>query len=342
MATNPQNCQELDSLLSEPDESTIESIRMSSGDFAVLGASGKMGYHLCRMLTRCIHSIGSQQEVHAVSRFNSVRSREDFENLGCQVHPADLSHHTQLGQLPDTCNIFFLAGVKFGTANDTALLQKMNVEMPRMVAEKFQNSKIVALSTGCVYSFTTPESGGSVETDATDPPGEYARSCLGREDAFVDAAQKYGTKSALIRLNYSIDLRYGVLHDLAKNILSSHPIDLSMGYVNLIWQADALRHILRSLGYVTAPPEILNITGSEVLKVRDLATALGHRLDKTPVFTGQESLSAWLNNPKKSHRIFGKPATPIHAMLDMVAEWTKAGRESLGKPTHFQTRDGQY
>lgn len=342
MPACPRNPEELDSLLSEPDEATIESIRKVKGNIAVLGAAGKMGYHLCRMLTRCQHALGRTDKILAVSRFSSVRSKDEFETLGCQVLPTDLSDPGQLQKLPDVQNIFFLAGVKFGTSHDPGLLQKMNVEMPRLVAERYQSANIVALSTGCVYSFTTPESGGSVETDPTDPPGDYAQSCLGRENAFIEAAGKYGTKSALIRLNYSIDLRYGVLLDLAQKVFTDQPIDLAMGYVNLIWQADALRHIIRSLGHVAAPPEILNITGPEVLKVQNLAIALGHRLNKEPTFTGQETPTAWLNNPKKSHRIFGKPATPIHTMLDLVAEWVKSGNETLGKPTHFETRDGNY
>jgi len=338
----PQTSQALDELIATPDAATIESLRDCDGAFAVLGAGGKMGFHLCMMLKHALQALGRHDQVHAVSRFQSVRAREEFESIGCDVHVADLSDQEQLHALPDVPNVFYLAGVKFGTAADPDLLHKMNVIMPRLVADRYRDSSLVALSTGCVYSFVSADSGGSTETDATQPPGHYAQSCLGREQAFIDASDNFGTRSALIRLNYSIDLRYGVLVDIAQNVLSRSPVDLSTGYVNVIWQGDALRYTIRSLEYAAAPPLILNVTGPSVLRVRDLAEEFGRRFDLPVQFTGEEAPTAWLNNPHKSHEMFGKPEVELHQMLDWITEWLKGGGELLGKPTHFETRDGNY
>ena len=342
MDTSPKTSEELDRLISEPDEATIESIANQDGDFAVLGAGGKMGYHHCLMLKRALEVSGKKNKVYAVSRFGSVRTQSEFRKIGCEVMATDLSNPEQLQKLPDVPNLFYLAGVKFGTTHDPGLLEKMNVKMPALVGDKFQNSRIVALSTGCVYSFVDPGNGGSVEDDPTDPPGDYAISCKGREDAFNESAARYGTRSVLIRLNYSIDLRYGVLVDIAQKVLAGTPVDVSMGYVNLIWQGDAIQHILRSLEHVSNPPNILNITGDRIYKVRDLANGFGERFGCKATITGTEAPTAWLNNPAKSHALFGKPKVGIDKMMDWVTDWLKSDGELMGKPTHFETRDGKY
>ena len=336
------DARELDDFISTPDEGTIESLRGRFGDFAVLGAGGKMGFHLCLVLRRALTALGRSDRVVAVSRFTTVRARNEFEAIGCDVRTADLSDSEQLGRLPDVNNIFYLAGVKFGTAHDPGLLEKMNVVMPQLVARRFGSSMIVALSTGCVYSFVSPETGGSRESDETNPPGEYARSCRGRELAFVDAARSFGTRSTLIRLNYSIDLRYGVLVDLASKIHSGESIDLTTGYVNVIWQGDAIRHIIRSLAHASAPPFVLNVTGPGVLHVRELARKLGERLNRDVRFSGEEAPTAWLNNASRSHQLFGEPSVHIDEMIDWVANWVQSGGELLDRPTHFEARDGNY
>ncbi len=338
----PDSTEALDAEISTPSEAVVETLRRNPGDACVLGAAGKMGFHLCCMLQQALRRLDRNDRIFAVSRFRSVRTRAAFENAGIEVLVADLSTTEGIASLPELPNVFFLAGVKFGTADDPALLQRMNVDVPRLVAERYRDSRIVALSTGCVYSFTAPESGGSTEEDPTDPPGAYARSCLGREQAFIDAAADHGTCSALIRLNYAIDLRYGVLVDLAQQILAGQPIDLTTGAVNLIWQGDALRHIVQSLDQVSAPPFLLNVTGPKVLQVRDLAEELGRRLHMPVQFSGKEAPAAWLSNATKAHRLFGAPEIPLEQMLDWVAEWVGADREVLGKPTRFQTRDGNY
>ncbi|MDF1815599.1 MAG: NAD(P)-dependent oxidoreductase [Verrucomicrobiales bacterium] len=333
---------ELDDEMATPGEAVIECLRNCSGDFAVLGAGGKMGFHLCLMLRKALDALGRDNKVRAVSRFGSVRDREEFGRIGCEVWPADLSDPAQLEKLPDSENIFYLAGVKFGTSHAPGLLQKMNVEMPQLVVERFRNSDFVALSTGCVYSFVSPDTGGATEADETNPPGDYANSCKGREQAFFDVATRYGTKSALIRLNYAIDLRYGVLIDIAEKVYAGEPVDVSTGYVNVIWQRDAIRHTIRSLEYVSAPPFLLNVTGPETLSVRELAEAFGGRFGKDALITGVEEPTAWLNNAARSHRLFGTPETGIGEMIYRVADWIEAGGDRLGKPTCFEIRDGNY
>ncbi len=338
----PQSESELDDCLSEPDEGVLSALSEVQGRFCVLGAGGKMGFHVSRMLQRALTATGQTQRVIVVSRFGDVSTRNQFEQAGFDVHSADLSDPDQLAQLPDVDNVFYLAGVKFGTNDRPDLLQRFNVDMPRLVSDRFRQSRIVALSTGCVYSFVTPESGGSTEQSETDPPGDYAQSCHGREQAFQDAASRYGTRSVLIRLNYSIDLRYGVLVDLAQKILAGEPIDVTMGYANIIWQRDAVSQLIQALPHAAAPPFVLNITGPEVLRIRDLATAFGERFGCDVTITGNEAPTAWLSNASLSHRMFGLPSMSVEQMIDWTGTWLQRGGAVLGKPTHFETRDGQY
>lgn len=332
----------LDDQLSQPQPATIETIAAYGGPVSVLGAGGKMGLHVLRMLQRCFELAGRRDKITAVSRFTDARQRDSIRGHGFELRACDLSEPDSYRELPDAAQVFYLAGVKFGTHDNPALLQTMNVKMPQLVAEHYRDAEIVALSTGCVYGFTPPESGGSNEDSPTDPPGDYAESCLGREKAFVDGSRTHGTKVCLIRLNYSVEPRYGVLVDLASKVARGEPIDLSTGYVNLIWQADAVNHILRALTLTSSPARMLNVTGKGVLKVRDLAEELAKRLDCEVQFVGQEQPTAWLNNAARSHQLFGEPPTAVEAMLDAVVAWLKAGGRLLGKPTHFQVRDGAY
>ena len=308
----------------------------------VLGAGGKMGFHLCLMLKRALAELGDNRRLVAVSRFGSAGTRQSFSDAGIQWISADLSESEQVARLPDAENLFFLAGIKFGTASNKNLLRLMNEQLPMLIASRFARSRIVALSTGCVYSFVTPESGGSTEASPTEPPGEYARSCIGREQAFRDAAQSQGTCSALVRLNYSVELRYGVLVDIAQNVLAGNPIDLSTGHVNVIWQGDAIEHIIQCLPHASAPPFVINITGSQILSIRDIADWFAEQFATEPSFVGSEARTAWLSNAAKSHSMFGQPKVSVQSMIEWIADWIKAGGETLGKPTHFQTRDGNY
>jgi nucleoside-diphosphate-sugar epimerase len=334
----------LDEMMSRPPARVIESLRAVEGDVAVLGASGKMGFQLCRMLRRAFDESGRTNRVVAVSRFSAQGSREKFEVAGLDVVAVDLSDEGALAGLPEWSTIFYLAGVKFGTSGESGILQKMNVDMPRAVARRFRNADIVALSTGCVYSFVTPETGGSTEDSETNPVGEYAQSCLGREQAFVSAAREYRTRSALIRLNYAIDLRYGVLLDIAQKVRDGQAVDVTMGHVNVIWQPDALAHTILALEHVAAPPFVINVTGTEILEVRELAEGFAKRFGKEDSLkiTGEEAGEAWLNNASKAYELLGEPVISTETMMDWIAGWLQAGGETLGKPTKFEVKDGKY
>ncbi len=301
-----------------------------------------MGFHVTRMLQRSLEQLGRDNRVTAVSRFSSTKSRQPFERCGATVVAADLSDPEQVAAVKRAENVIYLAGVKFGTSSDAELLERMNKTMPTLVAEHFCESRIVALSTGCVYSFTSPESGGSGEQSETDPPGQYARSCLDREHAFLAGSRTHGTRCALVRLNYSIDLRYGVLVDIAQQVRNGTAIDVATGYVNVIWQGDACAEILQCLPRAAAPPLIINITGSETLRVRDLAQRFSQRFGRPAEFRGNEAATCWLSNNALAKKWFGDPSVSLDRMIDWIANWLDRGGETLDKPTHFQNRDGNY
>ena len=301
-----------------------------------------MGFHASLMLQRALRELGRSDVVMTVSRFGSPGTRRQFDDAGFRVVAADLSDRQSVADLPVADNIFFLAGVKFGTSDQPAMLQRMNVDMPKLVAEHYQAARIVALSTGCVYSFTTPESGGSTEDSEVNPPGDYARSCRGRESAFEAAAQSFGTRSSLIRLNYSIDLRYGVLVDIAQKVRASQPVNVETGYANVIWQGDAIAHAIQSLPHASAPPFVVNITGPNVLSVRDIANMFADRFGCKPIIEGHEQATAWLSSAAKAQSLFGEPQVSLPQMIHWIADWLEQGGETLGKPTHFEVRSGSY
>lgn len=338
----PKSIPELDEVISRPSEQVLAAIERSPGDFVVLGAGGKMGYHVSGMLQRSLQELGRKSCVTAVSRFSSPGSRDIFEQLGIDVVAADLSDRDQLLKVPLAENVLYLAGIKFGTSTAADLLHRMNVVMPGLVAEHYRDSRIVALSTGCVYSFTTPESGGSSEESETNPPGAYAQSCLQREQAFTSASTKHSTKCALVRLNYSIDLRYGVLLDIAQQVKAGTPIDLTTGFVNVIWQGDAVAQILQCLPLTESPPLVINVTGPETLAVRMLANRFAARFGCTAEFASSEAPTCWLSNSRRAGELFGKPRVSVEQMTDWIVAWIERGGSTLDKPTHFQNRDGNY
>ncbi len=342
MQPTPHSTKEIDRLISEPSTDVIRTVEQCPGTYAVLGAGGKMGFHVSLMLQRTLRELGRNDTVTTISRFGSPPARQQFDDAGFRVIAADLSDPRAVADLPVADNIFFLAGVKFGTGDQPELLQRMNVDMPTLVAERYRAAKIVALSTGCVYSFTSPESGGATEDSDVDPPGDYAKSCRGREAAFEAAAKSFGTRSSLIRLNYSIDLRYGVLLDIAQKVRTSQPVNVEMGYANVIWQGDAIAYTIQSLPHASAPPFVVNITGPNVLRVRDIANMFGDRFSSAPIIEGREQPTAWLSNAAKAHAMFGEPRISLTQMVHWVADWLEQGGETLGKPTHFEVRSGSY
>jgi len=301
-----------------------------------------MGPTLARMARRAANARAETRRVIAVSRFSSAHVAEGLREAGVETIACDLLDRSAVADLPPAPNVVFMAGQKFGTADAPSRTWMMNVVVPAMCAERYAGARVVAFSTGNVYPLVPVAGTGARETSAPGPVGEYAQSCLGRERVFEHAAARYGTRVAIVRLNYAIDLRYGVLTDLATRIQAGEAVDLSMGYVNVIWQRDANRAALELLPLAASPPLTVNVTGTERLSVRELATALGARLGRAPVFSGREAPDALLSDTTRIQAMLGPPDMPLTTMLDWVAEWVLAGRPLLGKPTHFDTRDGVF
>jgi len=332
-----------DEFLSRPGEGLAEAMGAVEGPVMVLGAGGKMGLHVCLMLHRADREAGRDREVVAVSRFSSVHSREAFECEGIRVIACDLEDEAALAKLPDHPNLIFMAGAKFGTGDNPGLLDRMNVQLPRKVAKRFPGGRFIVFSTGCVYSMVPPETGGPTEDGGeVAPPGDYAKSCLGREEAFQEACLRDHSKAVLIRLNYSTEFRYGVLVDIAARVFEGQPISLDMGWLNLIWQRDAVDQILRSFVVADSPAAVLNITGDKVYSVRELAEGFAERFGRPPVFAGKEAETAWISNASRSHQLFGKPPTDLETMMDWTAEWIRSGYPTFGKPTGFEKRSGSF
>jgi nucleoside-diphosphate-sugar epimerase len=317
-------------------------VREVDGDIVVLGAGGKMGPSLCTMLRRAFDEAGTSHRVVAASRFTDSGARNRLDAAGVQTIACDLSDRQALTVLPDAAAVVYMAGQKFGTTGAPASTWGANVIMPSLAAERYRNTPIVAFSTGNVYPLSPASEGGSRETDSPSPVGEYGMSCLGRERVFEYYAIRDASPLALIRLNYAVDLRYGVLVDIARRIIASESIDLAMGFVNVIWQGDANAQAIQCLTYATSPPFIINITGPEVLSVREAAEALGEKLGRQPVFRGAPSRDALLSNASLARELFGPPVVSTSRLIAWVAEWVQRGGRQLGKPTHFEARDGAF
>lgn len=340
----PKNESELDELASAPDPGVVRVANSIGGNVVVAGAGGKMGFHLCLMLRRAIEESGGKIEVFAVSRFADREKARAFEDYGIRTISCDLTKAGEYKKLPDASAAFYLAGMKFGTSESPGLLKMFNEEMPARFARHYSNIPIVALSTGCIYPFVSPATGGSKEIDPAGPVGEYAISCMGREKAFEAVSRECGTPISLIRLNYSVDLRYGVLVDIAHKIFTGVPVDVSMGYCNCIWQGDATRYIVRALEDASPVPDsyVLNVTGERLLKVREIVEWFGRRFGKQFTITGEEAETAWLNDASNSFARYGKPQVDETTLMEWVASWIERGSPLLGKPTHFEVRDGKY
>jgi len=336
------NEEQLEELLSRPSAEVIEMFSKIDGDIIFLGVSGKIGQSLARMARRACDEGGSKKRIVGVSLFENMEQQKKIEKTGIETIHGDLLDTKFINSLPTLANVFYLAGMKFGSIDNLAMTWAINSYLPALVAEHFKQSRIVAFSTGCVYPLVPVESGGSVETDIPVAIGEYAQSCLGRERMFEYGSKKYKTEVALIRLNYSVEMRYGVLVDIAVKVKNNQTVDLAMGYFNVIWQGDVNDFVLRSLGQTKSPAEVLNITGPEILSVRDVATEFGKLFGVKPVLVNKEAPTALLSNSNKAFGLYGKPKVPISQVIKWIAEWMKEDKGLLGKPTHFEVRDGKY
>lgn len=340
---------ELDIELSRPTTAVLDTLREVGGDVIVLGAGGKMGPTLARMLRRGMDAVGQKQRrVIAVSRFSSPNSANSLQEHGVKTIACDLMNREAVSNLPDAPNVIYMAGQKFGTSETPELTWAMNTWVPALVAQKYAQSRIVVFSTGCVYSLVPtsspgiPSSPGACEDSPLEPPGEYANSCVGRERMFTYFAKQNNTRMLLFRLCYAIDLRYGVLCDVATKVLRGAPIDVSMGAVNVIWQGDANARAIQCLAHTSVPPVALNVTGIQRISIPWLAQRFGDLLQREPVLTGTEGPKAWLWDASRSYELFGPPQVSLEEMIEATAHWVKRGGELLGKPTHFETTDGRF
>ncbi len=337
-----QSVEQLEERLSEPTEPVVESLRRLPGDILLLGAAGKIGPSLARMARRASDLAGVPRRVIAVSRFSRAEDEAAFQAHGIETIRCDLLDETAVARLPAAPNVIFLAGLKFGSSERVADTWAINTYLPGVVCRKYRDSRMVAFSTGAVYGLATVAGGGSRETDAPQPVGEYASSCLGRERMFEYFSRAWNIPVALIRLFYACELRYGVLVDLAGKILAGEAIDLAMGSFNIIWQGDSNAMTLRAFEQAASPPVVLNVTGPEILSVREVSEAMGRLLGKKPKFTGTELETACLGNAAQAHRLFGLAQVSAGQLIEWVADWVRRGGENLGKPTHFEVRDGRY
>jgi len=344
--TLPKDVGEVEDLLSSPYPEDTEFARCLDGDVIILGAGGKMGPTLARRIAAAIRQAGAKSRLFAVSRFTDEGVREKLEAQGITVIRADLlddeACERRLADLPRCPNVIFMAGMKFGATGNEPLTWAKNAYLPGRVAEHFRESRIVVLSTGNVYPLVPVSSGGSKETDLPEPVGEYAQSCLGRERVFAYFADRYATPVCIIRLNYAVEARYGVLLDIARRVHAGEPVSVGMGYVNVIWQGDANSAVFRALSLCASLSAIVNVTGLETLSVRRLAGEFARRFARQAVIEGEEGATALLSDASRCRELLGAPRVPLDWLLDLTADWLKRGGPTYQKPTKFEVKDGKF
>lgn len=334
--------EQLETLLSEPTPEVVETLSRLDGDLMLPGVGGKMGPTLARMARRAFDQAGLRRRVIGVARFSEPGLEHQLRSHGIDTIAADLLDRNDLNRLPDAANVLVMVGMKFGATGQEARTWAVNTYLPGPVCERFRHSRIVAFSTGNVYGLSPLARGGSVETDEPLPRGEYAMSALGRERIYEHFSRTLNIPMALLRLNYATEMRYGVLVDLAQRVLAEVPIDLRMGHLNALWQGDANAMALCAFDHCASPPCVLNLAGPELLSIRRLAIQFAAHFGRAVTFTGEESADALLSNAQLAHRRFGYPRVGVTQMVEWIADWLSRGGATLGKPTHFETRDGRY
>jgi nucleoside-diphosphate-sugar epimerase len=334
--------EQLERVLATPYEETIECLRSIDGDIVILGVGGKMGPSLARLAVNATQSGGKNRTVIGVSRFTHGHVADQLREWGVRTINCDLSKPEEVAALPESENVIFMAGRKFGASGTEPETWLMNTIVPAEVARYYRNSRIVVFSTGCVYNLVSHESGGSKETDNPQPVGEYANSCLGRERVFEYYSKLNDTRMLQFRLNYAIDLRYGVLLDIGRAVYEGEEIDITVNEVNIIWQGDANNRALLSLAYTAVPPAVLNVTGNETLFVSDIAMRFGELFDKDVRIIGTPKNKSYISDASRSIQLFGKPKVEVDHMIRWTADWIKRGGEVYGKPTLFHITDGNF
>ena len=332
----------LEELMSRPSKRSLEAISRIDEDLIILGAGGKIGPNLAKFARRAASEAGVDKKVMAVSRFTDPTSRKTLEDSGVTTISCDLLDPEAIESLPDAANVIYLAGMKFGASSNQPLTWVTNAYIPALVATRYRNSRIIVFSTGNVYPLVPVKSGGAKESLRPDPIGEYAQSCLGRERIYQYFSSRNGTSILIFRLNYAVELRYGVLLDVAKKVAEGKPIDLNMGYVNLIWQGDVNDAAVRCLELGESPPKLLNVTGSDTISVRWLAERFGEMFRRDPILINSESDVALLSDSSEYRRILGGPLVNLETMMRWVAHWISIGGTTLNKPTKFEVRDGRF
>ncbi|MBQ8140974.1 MAG: NAD(P)-dependent oxidoreductase [Clostridia bacterium] len=338
MLTNEQ----LNELMTTPSAALIEDMKKIEGDIMILGAGGKMGPTLCELAAKAVKAAGLEKKIYAVSRFSSEEACKYLQNCGVTVIKADLLDMEALKNLPDAENIIYMPGKKFGTDGNEWETWAMNSTLPAFVANKYKNSRIVVFSSANIYPIAPVNRGGCTEQDPVVPLGEYPMSCLARERAFEYVANRYGTKVFIYRLCFAVALNYGVLCDIGTNIMEGKPVQLGNACFNYIWQGSANEYALRSILLADSPVVKMNISGPEVVSVKYVAEKLGCALGIEPIFEGEPENDAYLVNTMECIKAFGYPSISAGELIDMQADWLKNGGKTLGKPTHFEARNGKY
>lgn len=333
---------ELEERLSRPSEADIAAVKSLDGDILILGAGGKMGPSLARLARRAVERAGLSKRVLAVARFTDQGLTAKLRADGIEVIASDLLEPNALAQLPAVPNVIFMAARKFGTSGAEYLTWALNTYLPGLVAERYRASRIVSFSTGNVYPLRRIAQGGASEDTRPAPVGEYAQSALGRERMFEYGSHRWGTKSAILRLNYANDLRYGVLIDIGRAVYEGRPVNVRMGLVNVIWQGDANSVCLRSFAHCESPPRVINLTGPETLSVRSIAEEFGRHFGEEPRFDGEEADTALISDSRLCSQLFGYPDVTAQQLIEWSATWIKQGGSVLNKPTHFEVRDGTF
>ena len=333
---------ELDDLLSEPTPETVEFMTKLKGDLLILGVGGKVGPTIARMAVRAVEASGVKRKVIGVATFRAKGMRAKLDKLGVETCQADLMKPGVIDTLPDAENVLYLVGRKFGSTGAEWDTWAINVHLTGLCAQRYKRSRIVTFSSGNIYPFLPVGSGGATEQTPVEPVGEYAMTTLGRERMFDYFAQHDGTKVLQFRLNYAAELRYGIVHDVATKVWNGAPIDVSMGHVNVVWQGYVCNVALRSLGLAESPARVLNVAGPETVSIRWMVNRLGELMGKEPKIVGEESPNALLSNAASCHKLFGYPQVSVDTMIEWAAYWVAKGGASLGKPTHYETRDGKF